>query len=355
MKTLKLRIKDKHATVLNELARQVNFVWNYGNDLCFKHLQRTGEFFSSYDIHKYTSGASKAGLALHSHTIQSINEELVSRRKQCKKAKLRWRVSGGSRKSLGWIPFKAPCIKYQNGQIKYLGQFFNLWDSYGLSNYTFRTGCFTQDSRGRWYICVVAELREPITKPQNSNTSSIGIDLGLKDFATLSNGVKIESQRVYRKSEAKLVIAQRAKNKKRVRAIHAKIKNTRQDFHHKLSTQLVRENAAVFVGNVSAKGLAKTKMAKSVLDAGWSAFRTMLKYKCENAGVWFEEVNEKYSTQTCSCCGLISPNSPKGRAGLRIREWTCCECGITHDRDVNAAMNILALGHERLAVESPTR
>ncbi|HLG27950.1 MAG TPA: transposase, partial [Paenisporosarcina sp.] len=133
------------------------------------------------------------------------------------------------------------------------------------------------------------------------------------------------------------------------RAIHAKIKNKRLDFHHKLSNKLVAENSAIFVGNVSAKALVKTKMSKSVLDAGWTAFRTMLKYKSHEAGVWFEEVNERYSTQTCSCCGSRQ-DSPKGRAGLRIREWACGECGITHDRDVNAAMNILALGHERLAV-----
>ena len=98
MKTLKLRIKDKHATVLNQLARQVNFVWNYCNDLCFKHLQRTGKFFSAFDLHAYTKGASKAGVDLHSQSIQAINEELVLRRKQFKKPKLRWRISGGSRK-----------------------------------------------------------------------------------------------------------------------------------------------------------------------------------------------------------------------------------------------------------------
>ncbi len=84
-----------------------------------------------------------------------------------------------------------------------------------------------------------------------------------------------------------------------MRAIHAKIKNIRSDFQHKLSRQLVNDHAAIFVGNVNAKGLAKTKLAKSVLDAGWSAFRTMLKYKCQQAGVWFEEVNEAYTTQTC--------------------------------------------------------
>ena len=117
-----------------------------------------------------------------------------------------------------------------------------------------------------------------------------------------------------------------------------------KDKHTQTLNQLATE-----VNFVNSKALAKTKMAKSVLDAGWLSFKTMLCYKCENAGVWFEEVNERYTTQACSCCGCISSNSPKGRAGLGIREWTCPECGVVHDRDVNAAKNILALGHERLA------
>ena len=94
-------------------------------------------------------------------------------------------------------------------------------------------------------------------------------------------------------------------------------------------------------------------MAKSVLDAGWGMLKTMLEYKCAHAGVVFEVVNESYTTQTCSCCGGIPASSPKGRAGLRIREWTCSVCGTAHDRDVNAAKNILAAGHGRLAVGIP--
>ena len=156
--------------------------------------------------------------------------------------------------------------------------------------------------------------------------------------------------REYRKLEAKLGIAQRAKNKNRIKAIHAKIKNRRQDSLHKYSRKLVSENAAIFVGNVSSSGLAKTKMAKSVLDAGWYSLKTMLEYKCDHAGIVFEEINEAYSTQVCSSCGSIPVSSPKGRADLRIREWTCSECGAEHDRDINAAKNILAAGHRRLAV-----
>ena len=87
-------------------------------------------------------------------------------------------------------------------------------------------------------------------------------------------------------------------------------------------------------------------MAKSVLDAGWGMFRTMLRYKCDDAGVWFEEVSEAYSTQTCSCCQ--SRTGPKGVAGLGIREWACEVCGTYHHRDINAAINILAAGRGRL-------
>lgn len=347
MKTLKLRIKDKHAKVLIQLASEANFVWNYCNELGYKHLQRTGKFFSAFDIQKYLTGASRSGLNLHSQSIQAIAEELVTRRKQFKKAKLNWRISNpkSAKKSLGWIPFKASGIQYQNGQIKYAGHWFGLWDSYGIKNYKIKTGSFVQDSRGHWYVCLVVDT--PAQPNMTEGKPPVGIDLGLKDFATLSNGQKIEAQRAYRKYEQKLGIAQRASQKKRTKSIHAKIKNIRQDFLHKLSRQLVNDHAAIFVGNVNAKGLAKTKLAKSVLDASWTAFRTMLKYKSQQAGVWFEEVNEAYTTQTCSCCGSRH-NSPKGRAGLRIREWTCQQCGTLHDRDVNAAKNILAVGHCRL-------
>jgi transposase len=85
-----------------------------------------------------------------------------------------------------------------------------------------------------------------------------------------------------------------------------------------------------------------------VYDAGWAQLKQFLSYKSAGAGIVFQAVNEAYTTQACSSCGAISASSPKGRAGLGIRVWTC-ECGVTHDRDINAARNILALGHERLA------
>ncbi|MEK5758324.1 transposase [Acinetobacter variabilis] len=347
MKTLKLRIKDKHCKVLDQLASEVNFVWNYVNDLSFKHLKRTGDFFSAFDMTQYTKGTSKL-CGLHSQTVQGITEEYVDKRRQHKKTKLKWRVSNkkSARRSLGWIPFKKVAIKYADGYVQYGKQKFKLWDSYGISKYSVRTGSFVEDSRGRWYVCLVVDSPKQ-DKP--TATKAIGIDLGLKDVATCSDGTVISNPKFYRNYEQKLGIAQRARNKKRVRALHAKIANCRKDHLHKASTLLVKENALIVVGDLSASKLVKTKMAKSVLDTGFSALKTMLKYKCENAGVLFEEVSEKFTTQICSCCGEITSSSPKGRTDLRIRVWEC-ECGSINHRDLNSAKNILALGHERLAV-----
>lgn len=157
-RTLRLRLKDKHAALLCEQAREVNFVWNYCNELSYKILQREGRFCSNVDLDKLTSGATKEGISLHSQTVQAISKELVTRRKQFKKAKLRWRVSRGSKRSLGWIPFKAPAIRYKGGQVWYAGRPLSLWDSYGLQHYELGAGSFSEDSRGRWYLNVTVKI-----------------------------------------------------------------------------------------------------------------------------------------------------------------------------------------------------
>ncbi len=231
------------------------------------------------------------------------------------------------------------------GQVYFNGIYYKVWDSYGLSQYKFKTASFNEDARGRWYFNAVVEYEAE----QSEGKSSAAVDLGCKESATDSNGQGVTG-RQYRKLESQLGLAQRANKKQRVKAVHAKIKNRRSDDLHKYSRKLVRENAAIFVGNVNPQAMTKTKMAKSVLDAGWGMLKTMLEYKCDHAGIVFEEVSESYTTQTCSSCGEIPDSSPKGRAGLRIREWTCSNCGATHDRDINAAKNILAVGHDRLAV-----
>ena len=347
VKTVKLRVKDKHAPLLIQMARQVNFVWNFVNELSSRSIRERGKWLSAYDIQKYTDGAAKE-LGLHSHTVQKIGQEYVTRRRQFKRARLNWRKSGGAKRSLGWIPVNTGAASWKNGQVYHNGHYFGVWDSYGLGKYKFKSASFNEDARGRWYFNVAVEVETAAT----TATASVGIDLGLKDCATTSAGEKLHG-RWYRELEPHLAIAQLAGKKKRAKAIHAKIANRRKDAIHKFTTDLVKNNAAIFVGDVASAKLVKTKMAKSTLDAGWAMFKTALEYKCRQAGVVFEVVNEAYSTQTCSACGALPESRPNGIAGLGIREWACSECGAVHDRDVNAAANILAAGHRRLAAGIP--
>jgi len=350
VRTLRVRLKDKHAGLFKHQATEVNLVWNFCNETSIKVLERERRFCTAYEMDALTAGATKEGLSLHSQTIQAISAEYVTRRKQFKKRRLSWRSSKGARRSLGWIPFKASAIGYRDGQVRYQGVPISLWDSYGLKDYKLGAGTFSEDARGRWYMNVTVEVKRS-EKPKASvlNQSALGIDLGLKDLMVGSDGYKVEAQSFYRDFEPALAIAQRAGKKERTKAIHAKISNRRKDFLHKASSHMAASYTAVFVGDVNAQALAKTKMAKSVLDSGWSTFRAMLRYKCDDAGVWFKEVKESYSTQECSTCGERS--GPKGLEGLGVRQWTCVHCLTSHDRDVNAAINIRNRGLEWLQKE----
>ena len=357
-KTLSVRVKDKHVKVLRQMAFEVNQVFNLANELTMKACRNYSDagavkpvWLSAYDVQKPVLVERKErGFLIPSHTAQEVCAKHHQARKQFKKAKLRWRVSTGSKRSLGWIPFKKGSAKWVNGQVRFAKQCFSVWDSYGLSDFDFLAGSFSEDSRGRWYFNIAVQVESKEAKGE----SSIGIDLGLKDVATCSDGVQLEAKQFYRELEPQLGIAQRGNKKQRVKTIHAKIKNRRKDNVHKFTTALVKNNAAIFVGDVSSLKLAKTKMGKSVLDAGWGMLKDQLKYKAIAQSVVFEVVNESYSTQTCSCCGVIPDSSPKGRAGLGIREWVCSECGAEHLRDINAARNILAAGHRRLAEGIPS-
>ena len=147
-KTLSVRVRDKHCFLPFQKAKQVNFVWNFVNELSSRSIRERGIFLSDYDIQKYTNGAAKE-LALHSQTIQEVSKEYVTRRKQFKKARLNWRKSFGAKRSLGWIPIKTGAAKWKNGQVYHNGQYFKVWDSYDFSKYQFRSANFSEDSRGR--------------------------------------------------------------------------------------------------------------------------------------------------------------------------------------------------------------
>ncbi|WP_131784725.1 RNA-guided endonuclease InsQ/TnpB family protein [Protofrankia symbiont of Coriaria ruscifolia] len=208
-----------------------------------------------------------------------------------------------------------------------------------------------RDSAGRYFASFIVETGEESPFPETP--AEIGIDLGLTHFAVLSDGTKIGSPRFLRRAEKRLKKAQRdlsrkkkgsanrAKARVKVARAHARVADARREFHHQLSTRLIRENQAVAVEDLAVKGLARTRLAKSVHDAGWSAFVAMLEYKAVRYGRTFVRIGRfEPTSQVCSACGVKDGPKP-----LAVREWTCAVCGTVHDRDVNAAVNVaLAAG-----------
>lgn len=340
MLTYSYRIKDGNTSdKLNKLAKAVNFVWNYCNETSFFAIKNRSKFLSKYDFRPLTKGASK-DLPINSQTIQAVSDEYVTRRKQFKKIKLKWR----GKKSLGWVPFNGQTIKIDNDCVVYDGLTIRFWKHREILGIV-KTGSFCQDSRGRWYVNFQCEFADK----RSHGERKIGIDLGLKDKATCSDGVKYDRENLTKKYEEKLAKYQRAHKKKLTKNIHAKIKNKRKDFSHKVSHEICHTSEIVIIGDVSASKFAKTKMAKSVLDAGWNQLTTLLHYKAIRHGMVVKKVSEKWSTQTCSCCGTIPESAPKGISALGIRNWKCSDCKTEHDRDINAARNIFNFGAGRCA------
>ena len=204
------------------------------------------------------------------------------------------------------------------------------------------TGSFSQDAQGHWYVNLACEVAKLDHRHQ---AQEVGIDLGLKTSAVLSDGIVIENRSEFKKLEEKLGKAQRARKKKQGKRIHAKIKNKRRDFLHKETTKIARKYHTVFVGDVSGK-FVQSGNGKSSTDASIGVIRDLLKYKAIKHSGYCYEVSENSSTVTCSICHKRT--GPSGLSGLGVREWTCSECHAHHDRDMNAAKNILRFGRESL-------
>jgi IS605 OrfB family transposase len=166
--------------------------------------------------------------------------------------------------------------------------------------------------------------------------------LGLKDIATTSDGEKLQSGHFYRHIEQKIAAAQRRGHQRQAKRLHRRAARRRKDALHKFSTKIVNEYQNIVIGDVSSPRLARTRMAKSVLDAGWGILKTQLQYKGRQAGRCVSIVSERNTTRTCSSCKALT--GPTGVDMLVVRTWVCSACGDTHDRDVNAARNILSAG-----------
>lgn len=343
--TYKYRLKDRSASKrLRAMAVGCNQIWNYCNayqkdaEARYRAGAPKRRWPTNYDLQKLTTGTSR-DLGIHADAIGRVCARYAQSRDKARHS-LRFRVSLGSKRSLGWVPFKPLNVKVDGNGVRYLGLTYRWFGNKRRPMPSVhKGGAFVEDARGRWWVTFVVEVDALAT-----GAGEVGIDLGLKALATLSSGEAVPALQHYRQYEQRLAVASRAGNKRRVRAIHAKIANVRRDHLHKATTQIARENALMAVGNVSSSQLVKTRMAKSILDVSWSIFRAQLRYKASRHGAVYLDVDERFTTQVCSACGCNPASSPKGMGALGIRSWTCCECGETHDRDVNAARNILRIG-----------
>jgi putative transposase len=209
----------------------------------------------------------------------------------------------------------------------------------------------SQDAAGRWFVSLLCE--DPDVKPLPVNGDAVGVDAGLEHLLTLSTGEKITNPRHERRDRKRLAKAQRelsrkakgdgsnrAKARRKVARIHARITDRRRDSLHKLTTRLVRDNQVVVIEDLTVKNMLKNgHLARAIADAAWSEFRRMLEYKAGWYGREVIVVDRWFpSSKLCSACGTVAEAMP-----LDVRSWTC-GCGTTHDRDVNAAKNLLAAG-----------
>ncbi len=208
----------------------------------------------------------------------------------------------------------------------------------------------SKDSAGRYHISILVETR---IEPLPPTTTQVGVDVGLTHLLTLSTGEKVANMRHARTDHQRLVKAQRAlarkqkgsanraKARTKVARVHARIKDRRHDQLHKLTTRLIRENQTVMIEDLTVRNmLANRSLSRAISDVAWAEFRRQLEYKAEWYGREVIAIDRWYpSSKTCSDCGHL-----QGKMPLNVREWTCPQCGTVHDRDVNAARNILAVG-----------
>ncbi|KPI19976.1 transposase, IS605 OrfB family [Actinobacteria bacterium OK006] len=209
----------------------------------------------------------------------------------------------------------------------------------------------SQDAAGRWFVSLLCE--DPSVKPLPATGQAVGVDVGLDHLLTLSTGEKIANPRHERRDRTRLAKAQRNlarkargdganRRKARLKAakIYARIADRRRDTLHKLTTRLVRENQTIVIEDLTVRNMVKNrKLARAISDAAWSEFRSMLEYKAQWYGREVIAVDRWFpSSRLCSACNALRDTMP-----LNVRTWTC-DCATTHDRDVNAAHNLLAAG-----------
>ena len=357
----RLQPNKQQAELLNKWEGHSRWLWNHFLDLEQKEYAANKKFIWRYDLSNLIPELKKQNEWLKeapSQSLQQIGTSLDTALKGLKSGK-------------GFPKFKKKNVR--NGQILIQNSPLQIKTSKShiqlpkigkikwirhrnLPDGRIKQAQITRDV-DRWFVSVLVEIPDVAKLLVDPSTAtSIGIDLGIKHFIVDSNGKKVDSPKFLQQRVARLKRYQRqvsrkqkgSNNRNRARTKlarwHLGIANTRKDWLHKLSNEIVETNDIVCVEDLKTKELMTHKSTKSlnrqISDQGWGMFLNMLRYKCEHRGKTFTQIGQyKPTSKTCSSCGYKMSDM-----GLKIRDWICPQCGAEHDRDVNAALNILWWG-----------
>lgn len=371
-KAIKVKLKPniEQQQTLAQCFGSVRWFWNYSLNLWNTAYEETGKGLSKNKIQALLPGLKKAEdtnwlKITHSQSLQvvALNLEIAFKNFFDKRTGKPSFKSKHGKQSLSF-PQYVKVLEGNYVKIPKLGVMKANLPDWLDEDFKFSTVTISKNKVGKYYISFLYKIEDK--EPSNIG-KAIGIDLGLTHFAITSEGEKIDNPRFNYKHQHNLKVKQqklsrkkkdsknRAKARLKVAKVHNKITNSRVDFLHKLSRKIVDDNQVICVENLNIKGMVKNrKLSKAISSVGWGMFCTMLSYKAKELGKVYQEIDRFYpSSKTCSNCGNKVESLP-----LDIRSWKCNSCGTNHDRDINAAINIMneglrILGHEHPKSLSP--
>lgn len=361
LKAYKFRIYPNRIqqTKLSQTFGCVRFVWNaltanfnaYGTE---DHIEKLSEK-QIKESNDFLKDVSAAAIQQKRIDFDETKNQFFNKNRRTKLGRMKFKKKNVSRESYR-LPNQKFKLDQENGTIRIekIGYVSVVLDRTISSDANYRSITISKTPSGKYFVSILVKIDVDLLP---STGQSVGIDLGLKDLFIFSNGDVVNNPRWFRKSQSKLAKAQRNFSRKTkgsnryekqriaVAKVHEKISNQRKHYIHCVSSVLVKNFDVIFSENLNVAGMKKVlNFGKSISDAGWSEFVRQLEYKSRWYGKTFFKIDRFYaSSQLCSCCG-----HKDGKKDLDVREWTCSSCGTHHDRDLNAATNILLKGYSDL-------
>ena len=330
---VKLKLTKTQEATLNQWLWNLTGVYNWAIRK-IKLEANNKSYYSQKDFQNLLANHSNK-LKFPSHIIQGTLSNVYTAWQRCFKKIAKEPKLKGMRNKLNSIPFPDPIKNPTNFKIKLPGLNEVRFHKQQLPEGKIKCGRILKKASG-WYLCLFIDA-SPNPIPRIS-CNKIGIDPGFKHLITTSSGEKISHPKELEKFIKRLGQTQRGKNKKLTARIHERISNQRRDRNHKLSRRLITENSFIAFSKDNIRGIAN-KFGKSVSSSGHGQLRQMLKSKSSYCGANYVEVNSRNSTKSCCVCGSLT--GPSGLSDLAVRVWVCEVCGISHDKDINSAVNTL--------------